>query len=129
MRRLAESQPALLRRRARRSAPVKQRQVQRRLAPEQVERLVAEYENGADMKTLAAHWGLHRTTVAAQLRRAGVELRRQGIPDHRLYEAIRLYGQGWSCQHLAERYRCDDETLRQALRRAGVVLRAPWERT
>lgn len=33
------------------------------------------------MKDLAAKWQLHRTTVAACLRRADVELRRQGVRD------------------------------------------------
>ncbi len=46
------------------------------------------------MKTLAARWGLHRTTVAGHLRGAGVRPRRQGIPDERLAEAVRLYGEG-----------------------------------
>jgi hypothetical protein len=54
--------------------------------------------------------GLHRTTVAAQLRQAGVKLRHQGVPDALLDEAIQLYGDGWSCQRLAERYGCDAET-------------------
>jgi hypothetical protein len=80
------------------------------------------------MAVLATRWGLHRTTVAVQLRRAGVELRRQGIPTGRLDEAVRLYGEGWSLQRLAERYGCDDETVRQALKLAGIRLRAPWER-
>lgn len=80
------------------------------------------------MKALAARWGMHRATVAAQLRRAGVELRRQGLPDDRINEAVRLYGEGWSLLRLAERYSCDDETVRQALMRKGVRLRRPWER-
>jgi DNA-binding CsgD family transcriptional regulator len=80
------------------------------------------------MHELADRWGLHRTTVAGHLRRAGVALRRRGIPTERLTEAISLYGEGWSCQRLAERFGCDDETVRQALKRTGVTLRAPWER-
>jgi hypothetical protein len=91
--------------------------------------LVIEYEAGADMKALATRWDLHRTTVAGHLRQADVRLRRHGMPSERLDEAVRLYGEGWSCQRLAERYRCDDETVRQALLRAGVKLRAPWQRT
>jgi DNA-directed RNA polymerase specialized sigma24 family protein len=51
-----------------------------------------------------------------------------GIPTERLDEVIRLYGDGWSCQRLAERYGCDDETVRQSLKRMGVRLRKPWER-
>jgi DNA-binding CsgD family transcriptional regulator len=94
-----------------------------------VQRLVAEYEAGASMKELAMRWGLHRSTVAAQLRQADVLLRRQGVPETLLDEAIRLYNDGWSCQRLAERYACDAETVRQTLKRAGVRLRAPWDRS
>ena len=59
------------------------------------------------------------TTVAGHLRQEGVPLRRQGMPTERIVEAIRLYSEGWSCQRLAERYDCDDETFRQTLKRAG----------
>lgn len=121
--------PALLRRRKPRSHPVAPRQVQRRLTPEQVAQLFNEYEAGADMKELAARWRTHRTTVAGHLRRAGVELRRQGVPADRLDEAVQLYSEGWSLQRLAERYGCDDETVRQTLLRAGVHMRQPWERS
>ena len=127
-RRLAKGLPALLRRRPRRTKPRKPRQTQHRLTSQQAERLVAEYRAGAAMKELASRWDLHRTTVAAHMRRAGVELRRHGVPADRLDEAVRLYNEGWSLQRLAERYDCDEETVRQALKRAGVRLRAPWER-
>lgn len=80
------------------------------------------------MTVLSERWRLHRTTVAVHLRRAGVELRRQGIPPDQLDQTVHLYGAGWSLQRLAERYDCDDETVRQALKRFGVRLRAPWER-
>ncbi len=89
---------------------------------------MAEYEAGADMRDLAARWGVHRTTVADHLRRAGIELRRQGLSHEQLSEAARLYGEGWSLQRLAEHYGCDDETVRTSLKRAGVRMRRPWER-
>jgi hypothetical protein len=75
---------------------------------------------GDDMRGLAARWGLHRTTVAGHLRRAGVELRRQGIALDRINETIRLTSEGWPLQRPAERFSRDDETVRQALKRAGV---------
>jgi lambda repressor-like predicted transcriptional regulator len=128
LRRLAAALPALLRRRPHRAKPAKQRQTQRRLTPEQVEQLIAGYQGGDDMTVLATRWDLHRTTVAAHLTRAGVELRRQGVPPERIDEASRLYGEGWSLQRLAERFHCDDKTVRQALQRPGVRLQAPWER-
>ncbi|MEX5718205.1 hypothetical protein [Geodermatophilus maliterrae] len=90
--------------------------------------MVREYEAGDAMTVLATRWGLHRTTVAEHLRRAGVALRRQGVSAEQLDVAIRLYGKGWSLQRLAERYDCDDETVRQSLKRAGVTMRTPWQR-
>lgn len=77
------------------------------------------------MNVLAARWHLHRTTVATHLGRAGVGLRRQGVPDELRGEAIGLYADGWSCRRLAERYDCVDETVRQTLKLAGVQLRLP----
>lgn len=102
--------------------------IQRRLTADQVAELVAEYQAGADMKELAVRWQVHRTTVAGHLRRAGVELRRQGLSEDQLGEAVRLYGEGRSLQWLAERYGCDAETVRTCLKREGVARREPWER-
>ena len=90
--------------------------------------LVTEYEAGGSIQELAARWGLHRTTVAAQLRQTGVRLRGRGVPADRRAEALRLYGEGWSCQRLAERYGCNPTTVWKVLQQAGVRLRAPWER-
>jgi hypothetical protein len=80
------------------------------------------------MLQLAKRWGVHRTTIAEHLRRAGVAVRERGISAERLDEAIRLYAEGWSCQRLGERYDCNSETVRQRLKSAGVIMRAPWER-
>jgi hypothetical protein len=79
---LAAAQPTLLASSTDRQqhVPARQRQAQRRLTAEQTQQLVAAYEGGASMKELATRWGMHRTTVAAQLRQAGTPLRRQGIP-------------------------------------------------
>jgi hypothetical protein len=74
------------------------RQRQRRLSPEDITALITEYLAGADMAGIATRWGVHRGTVARHLQRAGVSLRRQGIPTHRLAEALRLYEEGSSCQ-------------------------------
>ena len=128
LRQLAGELSSLLRRRLRKAKRSKPRQAQHRLTSKHRDQLVAEYLSGASMLALAKRWGLHRTTVAEHLRRAGVGIRQRGIPAEKLNEAIRLYTEGWSCQRLAERYDCDDETVRQTLKRAGTTLRAPWER-
>jgi uncharacterized protein (DUF433 family) len=127
LRRLADALPALLRRRMR-SKKIRARQVQRRLTPEQVDQLVAEYQAGDSMLQLAKSWRLHRTTVAEHLGRAGIAVRQRGISTERLGDAARLYQDGWSCQRLASHFGCNAETMRQALKQAGVQLRAPWDR-
>jgi DNA-directed RNA polymerase specialized sigma24 family protein len=128
--RLAAAQPALVASPTggRQRPSVRQRQAQRRLTPEQVQRLVAEYEDGASVQDLASRWSIHRTTVASQLRQAGVKLRGQGVPADCRAEAVRLYGEGWSCQRLGERYGCNATTVWKVLKQAGVRLRESWER-
>lgn len=101
---------------------------QRRLTADELEVVAGAYRAGSSMNDLANSFQVHRTTIAGHLRRLNVPLRRQGLPDEQLAEAVSLYGVGWSCQRLAERYHCCDETVRQTLRRAGVNLRSPWER-
>ena len=41
-----------------------------------------------------------------------------------LDEATRLYEQGWSLARLGDRFGVDAETVRRALRKAGIPLRA-----
>ncbi len=70
----------------------------------------------------------HDAGVAGQLGRAGVALRRR---VYRLAASGKLSGStatAGSCRRLAERYDCDDETVRPALNRAGVNLRKASER-
>ncbi len=71
------------------------------------------------MRPLARKYGIHRLTVAAHLRRAGVQLRYQGLTDDQVAAAAQLYKHGWSLQRLAERYDCTAETVRQALKTVG----------
>lgn len=47
------------------------RQAQRRLSPAELEALIADYEAGGRVGGLAKVYGLHRTTVAAHVARAG----------------------------------------------------------
>lgn len=69
--------------------------------------------------------GFNRTTVSAILARAGIEPRQHGLTDAHLQEAARRYADGETCAVLARHFRTDPETVRQALRRAGVTMRRP----
>lgn len=103
------------------------RPVQRRLTPDQVAQLCG-VSGRRHMSELAKRWGVHRTTVAGHLRRAGVEVRRQGLSEEQLDEAVQLYIKDWSLQRLAERYGCDVETVRSNLKDTAARMRKPWER-
>ncbi|HEY8791039.1 MAG TPA: helix-turn-helix domain-containing protein [Actinopolymorphaceae bacterium] len=63
------------------------KQTQRRLTLEQQTELVRRYEAGAQMSYLAKHFGVHRSTVSAILKRHGVEPRRQELSSERIQHA------------------------------------------
>jgi len=71
---------------------------------------------------------LGKGTVLGILRRAGVQMRNQGLKSGDLQRAVALYESGMSCKRVAEHVSCDAETVRQGLKRAGAELRKPWER-
>lgn len=104
------------------------RQVQTRLTPERVAQLVADYEAGTDMNALARTYSIHRQSVRAHLAKADVEVRRDGLTEPQIDEAVRLYLAGSSLAKLGEQFGCDHTTVRRALKRHGLSLRKPWER-
>jgi hypothetical protein len=103
------------------------RQHQHRLTEQGVRQLVADYRAGAGIKQPTGRYGIHRTTVAEHFKRAGVEIRHRGLLPEQVDEATRLYLSGWSLVRVGDQLGCDAETIRQALRRNGAVLRRPWE--
>lgn len=107
---------------------MKRRRGQVRPTGDLIEQLVSDYQAGTSMTAIAKRHGLHRTTVATQLRASDVELRRRGMSAAQLEEASQLYAKGWSLARLGERYDCAADTVRLALMKRGVVMRRPWER-
>jgi|1185.fasta_scaffold301550_1 transposase len=98
------------------------RQIQRHLSADDVLSVIAAYEQGATIDELATRFGVHRTTVMAHLERQGAP-RRCGTVTKNLNEATRLYEQGWSLARVGDHFGVDGETVRRALRAAGVTLR------
>ncbi|MCW2670306.1 MAG: hypothetical protein JWO27_2203 [Frankiales bacterium] len=74
-------------------------------------------------------YAIGKGTVLGILRRAGVEMRNQGLDPKDLPRVIALYESGLSLKAVAQHVGCDHETVRKALHSAGVQLRKPWERT
>ena len=100
----------------------------RKLADQEVARLVGTYQAGATVYELAEEFKIHRTTVSLHLQRAGVTMRRQGLSEEQMAAAIVLYKQGWSLARLGDKFGVGAETVRTTLRKAGVQRRDPWER-
>lgn len=61
------------------------------LSPAQVDELVALYEAGATLVELGERFGVHRRTAAAHLVRRSVPIRRRGLDECHLAEAVELY--------------------------------------
>lgn len=104
-------------------APSRVHRVERRLSPEIIAQLVGDYEAGEPTTALMIKYGLGKGSVLGLLRAAGVEMRAQGQKNIDLPEAFARYQSGWSLAKLAIAYDCSAETVRQALKAAGVVLR------
>jgi hypothetical protein len=90
--------PAPLARR-RRSSPARSSRIhaaRKRLRPDSIQQLVADYEAGDSTTILMRTYGLGKGTVLAILEEQGVKMRGQGIPDDRLSEVSDLYSGGLS---------------------------------
>ncbi len=110
---------------SRRVPPDGLRQVQRRLPPEEIEELVANYLAGATALALAGKHSIHRTTVLALLERHRVSRRGRVLtPDH-IEQAVSLYSSGRSYASIAKELQVNPKTIRQALLKNGVAMRLP----
>lgn len=99
-----------------------------RLSAADVEALVQAYQSGATVHQLATQFKIHPTTASQHLHRQRVTLRRRGLDEEQCQNAVRLYREGNSLARVGAEVGADAETVRQALRLRGVVLRKPWER-
>ncbi len=95
------------------------RQTQRRLAPAELETLIA--GAGARVGELAKVYGLHRTTVAGHVARAGKT--RPVMTEAQIDEAVRLYGDGWTLHNLGQHLGVADQSIRRVLVERSVTIR------
>ena len=103
----------------------------RRLLVGQEAELVAAYEAGATVESLAAEHGCSVTTVRDVLAAEGVELRARGPRsplDGREAEVATAYEGGATVRDLAERFGANQRTIRKVLAGEGVVMRPPGRR-
>lgn len=108
---------------------VARRPMLRQLKPDEVDEMVRLYEADLNLTPtqLAARFGVHRTTVSANLRRRGVTIRARvpAMSARDIEEAAALYRAGWSLSKLGTKYGISDRTVGIKLKQAGVVLRPP----
>jgi DNA invertase Pin-like site-specific DNA recombinase len=98
-------------------------QAQKRLDPEQIARLIADYEAGEPVNDLAEAYGLHRSTVLNHLKRQSVRRRRSRLTALDVEKIVGLYTSGESVEAIAVELRFRATTVRRALVKAGVGLR------
>ena len=94
-----------------------------RLSAAQLGRLVARYQSGATVYELAAEFSVERRTVAVQLKRQGVTLRRQSPTADEVDEMIRLYRSGLSLAAVGLHLGFVARTVQRYLRGRGMQLR------
>lgn len=98
-----------------------------RLDEDQVSQLVREYLGGDLVSTLAARYGVHRTTVTEHLRRRNIPMRAKGMLPSEAEESILLYEEGYSLASIGRHFGVTANTVRNTLIRSGMRLRGPNE--
>lgn len=68
----------------------------RQLDADQMQELIAGYQDGATVYELGDRFGIERRTVSQILGRHGVPMRRRGLSPEQADDAVHLYGLGWS---------------------------------
>src|SRR5450756_332987 len=100
------------------------KQAQRRLTLEQQSEVVRRYEAGAQMSYLAKHFGVHRSTVSAILKRHRVSTRQSGLSADQVDQTVLLYGRGKSLAVIGNELGVDAGTVHTRLREQGVRMRS-----
>lgn len=74
---------------------------------------------------MANDYGVAKSTIIGILREKNVVVRRQPLTVEQVSEAARLYESGRSLSQVATELDVNQETMRVAIIKAGVILREP----
>lgn len=102
--------------------------LRRRLGPETIAQVVADYQAGTSTPTLMKQYKISKGAVLRLLQDHGIAMRHQPMTEQEITEAIQLYGQGWTLASVGEHFGRNPSTIQGLLRRAGVARRRRWER-
>ena len=92
--------------------------------------VIAGYESGRSMASLAAEYGVKRESISKLLRRSGVVIReRRQMNQEQIDESVRLYESGLSLEQIGARLGWDHNTIYRQLKKRGVHMRGPndWQ--
>lgn len=95
----------------------------KRLTSDEIADLCNKYLAGRQAFELAKEFGVHPTTVAAVLKREGVEIRQRGLSSEQIDEAEGLYRDGWSLARIGQHFNVDHGTVWHQLKKRGVKMR------
>lgn len=90
--------------------------------------LVADYEAGIPVRSIAAKYGVHRGTIPKFVLGSGGALRTPGLSGADRVRAAALYADGLTLKEVAERLGVDDKTVRNAVVQEGGSLRPQGRR-
>ncbi len=94
-----------------------------RLTDSQRSEAVERYEAGESANSIAAEFGVHRTTVVRLLQDRGVAVRHRIISEEDVALAQTLYDQGWSLARVGDEFGVAAWTVLAAFRRVGIPTR------
>ncbi|MCL2424046.1 MAG: helix-turn-helix domain-containing protein [Micrococcales bacterium] len=98
------------------------------MAPSQVTELLAEYQAGTPVGSLAKRFDVHRLTVSQIAKRAGVTPRWSPTTPAQRKHAAALYAEGWTLAQVAEQVDISTGTVRAAVLAEGGTLRPKGHR-
>ena len=103
-------------------------QSQTRLSASNRAEVLAGYVSGVPVRELADRFGIHRATVWAIARSAGVDVRRPELSDKVRARAARLYAGGMTLADVAKKLRISNEAVRSAVIARGGTIRPAGRR-
>lgn len=106
---------------ARRRGRGRERRIRKRLEPDTIERLVADYVAGATAAELSKRYGLAKSSVLRLVRQAGEPVRYPRLSAIETAKLVALYEAGLPQKDIAERLRRSPGTVWHCLRRVGLV--------
>jgi DNA-directed RNA polymerase specialized sigma24 family protein len=92
----------------------------RHLEDDQVQELIAGYQDGATVYELGKQFGIDRKTVSRTLHRHQVPMRRRGLSPEQIEEAVRLRAEGWSTYKISVKIGTDQRTVQRRLAERGT---------